>query len=46
MSSLELMLRELRLGTVVRHAQEVACSTSTILAGQRQLFWPVGLDPS
>jgi hypothetical protein len=24
MSSLELMLRELRLGTVVRHAQEVA----------------------
>jgi hypothetical protein len=22
------------------------CSTSTILAGQRQLFWPVGLEPS
>jgi hypothetical protein len=25
---------------------ENRCSTSTILAGQRQLFWPVGLNPS
>jgi hypothetical protein len=34
------------LGFVTRRKEWLDCSTSTILAGQRQLFWPVGLDPS